>query len=122
MRQRRATHKTVYAIGCVISVQRNNSVERMRAKFELQSENFRLARIVPKFAIEIMAVPRKTRVVLEAGRIANRINKKAKVAREFGRLIEQFQKLCGGRSGGNLVTMNRGEEADADGFGSSARP
>ena len=115
LRQSRAVGKTIKAVARVIGVQRNDSLKRARNEFGLEQADFRLAGVFPKLAVQILPAARKSRAVLETGRIANRIKRQIITSGQFRLRLEQFNELDNRVRAFRLVAVDAGENADADG-------
>jgi hypothetical protein len=76
--------------------------------------NFGLDGSAPEFPVEIAAAPGATRVVFEAGWVADGINLKEEAFRSFKIAVQVEEKFRGGEGAGGFVTMNGGKDADAN--------
>jgi hypothetical protein len=69
-----SAHKTVDAVAGIVRMELNDPAEMASAQLMFEDLNFRLDRSFPELAVEIASSTRMPRVVLEPGRIADRIN------------------------------------------------
>ena len=89
LRQDRAAHERVKPVASVISVQRDDAVESVRPDFRFQIADFRLGGGGPEFAVQILAAPGMAGVVLEAGRVADRVDEQAIARGQFRLCVQQ---------------------------------
>src|SRR5476651_731356 len=85
-----------------------------RPDLPLQKLHLRLARTDPEFPIQIAAAPRMARAVLEAGRIAKRIDVNLITPRQVGIVRQLLQKTNRRENTRSLIAMNAGKNADPE--------
>ena len=121
LRERGPMGKTVKAMASAVRVQRNDSVKGMRHQFGLQQFYLGLVRAFPKLPVEVLARARAPRAVLETRRVAEGINEKTVARGRIRRLLQHDQEIEQGVGAFGLVTMDTGEEPEAQGFASPGR-
>ena len=121
LRHLRAEGEGVEPGRIVVGVERNQPVEAQRADLPLEQLHLRLARAEPEFAVQIAPAARMPRAVLEAGRIAKRVDVDLVAARELGILRQLLQETDRRENPRRLIAMNAGENPDAIVIAAAAR-
>src|SRR5437867_3264418 len=86
------------------------------AQFVLQKLDLSFAGRLPELAIEIAAAPRVAGVVLEAGRIADRIRFQVKGLRQARVRCQKHKKFSKSQRASRFIAVNGGEQTDANGI------
>jgi len=119
--QRGAARVSIESLAGIIGMQRDDALKRTRLEFGLQQADFRLAGIFPELTVQIPAAASKAGAVLEAGRIADGINGQVITGGELGPGFEQLDEVDECVDAFGFITMNAGENADANGRVAAAR-
>ena len=114
--------ETVKSLARIIAMQRDDAVEPVGPQLLFEQVHFRFVGSVPELAIQILAVPRVARVVLEASRIGDGVRIDA-IPRRQVRLIGQIaQETHQRQHAGRFITMDSRENSQTDGITSATRP
>jgi len=122
LRHLRAEGKGVKPGRVCVGMERDQAVETERPDLPLKEPHLGLVRAEPEFPVQIASAPRMTCAVLEARRIAERIDVNLITPRDVGIFRQLLEKPNGGKDTRSLVAMNTRKNADAEIIAASARP
>src|ERR1700722_17901152 len=86
----------------------------MGPDFRLQQLYFRLGGIFPKLAVKVLAAARVPSAVLEAGRIADRVNEETITFGEFRICFQRRHETSQGQRALGFIAMNGGKNPDSN--------